>query len=336
MRFFFNKTLELYPRIVDICLANLPVRGLLIGNLKLIAMYSRIFFGLLCVGMLNISTLNAQEEADSLKYWKTGGDVSLTFSQVSLNNWAAGGRNSVSGNFLFNTIANYAKNKSAWDNSLTIGYGLSQQGSDNLIKTDDRLLLTSKYGYKASDKWFYTALLDFKTQMTTGYQDPPTNSVVISELLSPAYLQFSLGMDYKPNDQFSLYISPLTSKHTIVADNSLSNAGAYGVDPGDKMRSEFGASLKSVYKKENIIKGVDFFTRLDLFSNLVDNPDHIDVDWEGRLNMKINDYLTAVFSLQLLYDHDTKTTEIVGDIPVERGAKLQSKQLLGFGLSYKF
>jgi hypothetical protein len=72
-------------------------------------MYSRIFFGLLCVGMLNISTLNAQEEADSLKYWKTGGDVSLTFSQVSLNNWAAGGRNSVSGNFLFNTIANYAK-----------------------------------------------------------------------------------------------------------------------------------------------------------------------------------------------------------------------------------
>ena len=172
--------------------------------------------------------------------------------------------------------------------------------------------------------------------MTTGYQDPPTNSVVISELLSPAYLQFSLGMDYKPNDQFSLYISPLTSKHTIVADDSLSNAGAYGVDPGDKMRSEFGASLKSVYKKENIIKGVDFFTRLDLFSNLVDNPDHIDVDWEGRLNMKINDYLTAVFTLQLLYDHDTKTTEIVDDIPVERGAKLQSKQLLGFGLSYKF
>ncbi len=108
------------------------------------------------------------------------------------------------------------------------------------------------------------------------------------------------------------------------------------MDPGDKMRSEFGASLKSVYKKENIIKGVDFFTRLDLFSNLVDNPDHIDVDWEGRLNMKINDYLTAVFSLQLLYDHDTKTTEIVDDIPVERGAKLQSKQLLGFGLSYKF
>mgnify|MGYP000953347526 FL=1 len=206
----------------------------------------------------------------------------------------------------------------------------------NIVERDIKALLTSKYGYKASDKWFYTALLDFKTQMTTGYQDPPTNSVVISELLSPAYLQFSLGMDYKPNDQFSLYISPLTSKHTIVADDSLSNAGAYGVDPGDKMRSEFGASLKSVYKKENIIKGVDFFTRLDLFSNLVDNPDHIDVDWEGRLNMKINDYLTAVFSLQLLYDHDTKTTEIVDDIPVERGAKLQSKQLLGFGLSYKF
>lgn len=296
-------------------------------NLKFIA---------LCYGIMASAIMTAQEETDSLKNWKLGGDASLTFTQVSLNNWSAGGRNSVSGNFLFNSFANYAKNKSAWDNSLTLGYGLAQQGSENLIKTEDRVLITSKYGYKASNKWFYTALFDFKTQMTTGYQDPPANTQVISEWLSPGYVLFSLGMDYKPNDNFSLYISPLTSKSTIVLDDSLSLAGAYGVDPGDNYRGEFGASLKSVYKKENIIKNVDFFTRLDLFSNLADEPSHIDVDWEGRINLKFNDYLTGVASLHLLYDHDTKTTEMVDGQPVTRGAKLQSKQLLGFGLNYKF
>jgi len=275
----------------------------------------------------------AQEPVDSLKNWKTGGDVAVTFSQVSLNNWAAGGQNSVSGNLLLNVFANYARNQSAWDNSMTVGYGLSQQGSDNLIKTDDRLLLSSKYGYKASKRWFYSGLLDFKTQMTTGYQDPPENTTVLSEWFSPAYLIFSLGMDYKPNDRFSMYLSPVTGKGTFVLDDSLSLAGAYGVEPGDNSRIEYGAYVKGVYKQSNIIKNVDFYTRLDLFSNLVDEPAHIDVDWETRFNMRINEWLTAVVSLNLLYDDDVK---YVDDDGLEHGARVQTRQLLGFGISYKF
>jgi hypothetical protein len=275
----------------------------------------------------------AQEPADSLKYWEKGGDVAVTFSQVSLNNWAAGGQNSISGNFLLNVFANYARDQSAWDNSMTVGYGLSQQGSDNLIKTDDRLLLSSKYGYKASKHWFYTGLMDFKTQMTTGYQDPPDNTTVLSEWFSPAYLVFSLGMDYKPNKRFSMYLSPVTGKGTFVLDDSLSLAGAYGVEPGDNSRIEYGAYVKGVYKQSNIIKNVDFFTRLDLFSNLVDDPDHVDVDWETRVNMRINEWLTAVASFNLLYDDDTK---YVDDDGLEHGARVQTRQLLGFGLNFKF
>lgn len=133
--------------------------------------------------------------------------------------------------------------------------------------------------------------------MTTGYQDPPANTIRISELFSPAYMLFSVGMDYKPNDDFSLYLSPVTSKMTIVLDEDLSNAGAYGVDPGDNVKSEYGALLKTVYKKSNVLKNIDFFTRLDLFSNLGNDPQHIDVDWEARVNMKVNSYLSAVFAL---------------------------------------
>jgi len=288
------------------------------------------------LGILCSINILAQEKADSLSNWKKGADLALTYSQVSLNNWSAGGENSMSGNILFNSFLNFRVNKTAWDNSLTVGYGLTQQGSDNLIKTDDKILLTSKYGYSAGKKWFYTGLLDFRTQMTSGYDDPPENTNVISEFLSPGYVQISLGMDYKPNDNFTLYISPFTSKTTIVLDDTLSFAGAYGVEPGDNIRSEYGASLKSIYKKDNIIKNVNLFTRLDLFSNLAEDPDHIDIEWEGRLNFKFNEYLSAVFALNLMYDHDIKTVEEGEDGIVESGPKLQSKQLLGFGLNFKF
>jgi hypothetical protein len=270
---------------------------------------------------------------DSLKYWKSGGDLSLTFSQVSLNNWSAGGENSMAGALLFNAFSNYKKEKSAWDNSIQLGYGLTKQGSDNLIKTDDRLLMTSKYGYSAGGSWYYSGLLDFKSQLTTGYQDPPENTKVISEMFAPAYIQYSLGMDYKPNDDFSLYMSPVTGKMTIVLDDSLSLAGAYGVDAGEKIRNEYGASIKTIFKKSNVVKNVDFFTRLDLFSNLVDNPQYVDVDWEARLNMKINNYLSAVASLNLLYDHDVKYVDADGNV---KGPRVQTKQLLGFGLNFKF
>ncbi len=277
--------------------------------------------------------VKAEDMQDTIPNWKKGGNISLTFSQVSFGNWAAGGQNSQAGNFLFDAFVNYKKEKHAWDNSFVLGYGLTRQGSEKLIKSDDRILLTSKYGYHSGGNWFYSGLLDFKTQMTTGYQDPPTNSIIISELFAPGYLTASLGMDYKKNDEFSLYLSPLTAKMTFVMDDDLSNAGAFGVDPGENFRGEFGALVKSVYQKKDLIKNVDFITRIDLFSNLADNPQHIDVDWEARLNMKINKYLTALFSVNLLYDDDIKYVDSGGNI---RGARIQSKQILGFGLTYGF
>ena len=275
--------------------------------------------------------LNAQQ--DSVKYWKLGGDASLTFSQITLDNWAAGGKSSVAGTFMLNGMANYKKNKTIWDNSLFIGYGLTKKEDENTVKTDDRLLLTTKYGYAASKNWYYSAMADFKTQLTEGFSNPPDNTDRISNFMSPAFLLTSLGMTYKPNDDFSFYVSPVTCKMTFVMDDSLSVAGAYGVEPGETFRAEYGASMKTVYNKSNILKNLDFYTRLDLFSNLIDNPDNIDVDWEVRLNYRFTNYLTAVFAVNLLYDDDTKTVDDNGNA---RGAKVQTKQLLGFGLNFKF
>jgi hypothetical protein len=283
-----------------------------------------------CV-LLAASGLMAQETAiDSVKTWKTGGNTGLSFTQTSLTNWAAGGENSLSTNAYLSVFANWARGKGAWDNTLDLAYGLLKQGDQDVRKSNDKIDLASKYGYKASDKWFYTALLNFKSQFTDGYKYPD-DSTVISTFLAPGYVTASLGMDYKPNDKFSAFISPLTSKFTIVNDQTLADAGAYGVDPGEKLRSEFGGFVKVAYKTD-LMENINLTTKADFFSNYLHNPQNIDVNWEVLIAMKVNKYITANLSTQLLYDDDINIVDKDGKV----GPRTQFKEIFGVGFAYKF
>jgi len=282
--------------------------------------------------------VSAQDSPNADTLWKFGGTTSLNLSQLSLTNWAAGGDNSISGNALINLSANYASEKSSWENKLILGFGLIKQGGDPTRKSDDQIDLASKFGLKASDKWFYTALLGYKTQFAQGYDNPGEDDrMKISNFMAPGYLNFSLGMDYKPSDVFSLFLSPLSSKFTFVLDENLSDAGSFGLDPGQKTRAELGAHIKMVFTKE-ILKNVTLDTKIDLFSNYLDHPQYIDVNWDLLLNFKINDYLSASLFTQLIYDYDIKFGEdTTGDGNYDTfSEKVQFKELFGLGLSYTF
>ena len=279
----------------------------------------------------NLAAIAQADEADTLKYWKTSGVFSLNAAQSSFTNWAAGGQQSVSLNGLVNLTANYKKNKSAWDNTFDFGYG-KQLGNTKWIKTDDKINISSKYGYEASKKWFYSALFSFKTQFDKGY-NYPNDSAKISDFMSPAYLLLALGMDYKPNENLTVLITPLTMKSTIVNAPSLYERGAFGVDPGKKIRSELGAYLKAQYKKDEIIKNVNFLTKLELFTNYLKNPQNIDVNWESLLVLKVNKFISATVTTNLVYDDDTK---YIDKDNMERGARVQFKEVIGVGLTYKF
>ncbi len=273
------------------------------------------------------------QKNDTIKYWKTSGSASFNFSQVSLTNWAGGGNSTVAGTFLFNGNLNYKKDKVAWDNTLDIGYGLTKQKDYNLAKTEDKFNFNTKLGYAASKYWYYSAMVDFKTQFSEGYEDPLEQVVKISDFMAPGYLESSLGMDYKPSDNFSLYLSPLTNKITFVLNDSLANAEAFGVDAGENIKSEMGASVMVVAKKENLVKNVNLSTTLKLFSSYTEKPENIDVDWNLSLDAKINSYLSAVFTTDLIYDDDINYTDGDG---VEHGPRIQLKQLFGAGLAYTF
>jgi hypothetical protein len=289
-----------------------------------------------------------KESKDSLDGWKTGGVISINLTQVSLTNWAAGGNNSVSVNGILSVFANLKKGKSSWYNSLDLAYGMLQQGSADLRKTDDKIDFTSKYGQKASKNWYYAGLVNFKSQMTAGY-NYPDDSTEISNFMAPAYTLVAIGMDYRPSDIFTLFLSPLTMKTTFVNDQTLANAGAYGVDPaeyndlgiltvpGKNIRSEYGGYLRAQFKKD-IMENVNLQSKLELFSNYVENPDHIDVNWEVLIAMKVNKYISATISTQLIYDHDVDIAiDNNGDDIIDQvGPRTQFKEVLGIGLAYKF
>ncbi len=274
----------------------------------------------------------SQTQPDSLKLWKKGGVFTANFSQVSLTNWAAGGKSSMSGVFLFNTFANYKKDSLSWDNSVDLAYGFLKESGSDLTKSNDKIDLNSKLGYATGHHWNYTVLFNFKSQFAPGYNYPRTDGdQAISSLLAPAYITFGLGMDYK-KDNFSVYLSPLTGKFTMVIDDILADAGAFGVDPGKKFRSEFGALAKFTVNQE-IVKNVTFQSKLDLFSNYLHNPQNIDVDWSVLLNLKVNEYLSANLITQLIYDDDVK---ILDPDTGESAPMVQFMEMFGVGLSAKF
>ncbi|WP_306642284.1 DUF3078 domain-containing protein [Sanyastnella coralliicola] len=292
------------------------------------------------------TALQQDDAAPADTSWKKGGTLGLNFSQVYLENWAAGGQSSLSGTALVNLFANYSKGKASWDNTLDLAYGLLRQGEEGvLIKTDDRIDFASKYGYKAGKKWYYSALLNFRTQFAPGYalvDGVPDESNIISDLLAPAYTLASLGMDYKPNNKFTAFISPATYKMTIVMNDSLADIGAFGVDPGENFRSEIGGYVRAAYNTA-VVENVSFLTKIDLFSNYLNNPGNIDVNWEVLISMKINEFMNATVSTQLLYDDDIalqKKDEVFNDegvlIDSGRGPGVQFKEVLAIGFSYKF
>jgi len=287
--------------------------------------------------VLSVSiTLLYSQDADTVSNWKKGGIATLNFSQVSFSKyWAAGGENSLSGGAMLNIFANYEKDNLSWANSIDFGYGLIKQG-DITKKSNDRIELNSQFGRKATEKLFYSGMMNFRTQFAPGY-NYPNDSVVISRAFSPAYLTTSLGIEYKPSDKFNLFISPLTGKFTIVSDDLLSAEGAFGVDPGKKFRAELGGFLKVMYKTP-VVTNVDLLTKADFFSNYLKNPQNIDVNMEVLLSMKINEYLSATINVLMIYDDDVKfSIDTTGDgIPDKKSPKTQLKEVFGLGFSYKF
>ena len=272
-----------------------------------------------------------KEKIDSGKVWKTGGLFNLNFGQGSQSNWSAGGDDfSLSINSYLGFYAFYKKGRYSWDNTLDLNFGYTNTTSLGSRKNDDRIDLLSKVGYALNPKLNLATLFNFHTQFAKGYNYNSSNSKeLLSNFLSPGYILLSLGLDYKPADGLSIFVSPITSRWTIVQNDSLSAKGAYGVTPGKKVKNEIGAFVSVNYLK-NLNKIITYKGRLDLFSNYEHNPQNIDVLMNNMFTAKLSKVLTASLGLDLIYDDDVKLFGKNHDSP-----GLQLKSLIGVGLSVK-
>lgn len=255
--------------------------------------------------------------------WKKGGLFLINVNQGHLSNWVGGGEQNTLGiNAVLNYAINYKKDKVRWDNYFEVALGMQNATSFNKFrKTDDRFDITSKYGYQVASKVYASALFNFNTQMLEGYAYQAASETKISSLLSPGKMLLSLGFEYRPTDNFSVFVSPVTTRWLLKLDEDFLNQAVFGVPAGSKSYNEIGAYLSARYKKD-IAKFATYTTRLDLFSNYKRDPQNVDVLLNNLVVLKYNTWLATSISVDILYDHDIL-------------AKTQLKQILGIGLSFK-
>lgn len=271
------------------------------------------------------------QENNAQSPWTHSGLTGLNFSQTSFTHWSEGGENSISGNAYFNGSLNYTKGKSSWTNDLSANYGLYYTDNNGWRKNIDNLNFASKYGRKISDKLFYAALLDFKTQLTDGFDYKNNTKSKVSRFMTPGYINLSLGIDYKPNENISVYYSPLSGKVTLINDTTFSVR--YGVDAGEKIRNEFGSNFKGTVNYNFYDKKMTVKSTLDLFTAYNESFGNVDVNWDVLVGLNFTKLLTLTFQSTLKYDDDIASTSDDGTV---HGAKVQFKEIIGVGISYKF
>lgn len=283
-------------------------------------------------------------------FWKRKNRIGVDMSEVAFVNWNAGGTNSITGLLNAEFERNYKKGNLVWANRMIARFGVNMQKDTDIRKTDDMLEMYSTIGYRKDtlSNWYSSANISFKTQFADGYSYDNDNKKLLSTFMAPAYLFVGVGTIYSDDvEKLNIYISPLTLKSTFVLNQELANSGAFGVDGGvyddgtlisngKKSRHELGFLLSSTYEKE-LFKNVYFKNMLSLYTDYVNNFGNVDVDWEFVFNLKVNDYIRAVFGSHLKYDNDVKFTETVNDEVVQiSGAKVQWKQILGVGVIFNF
>ncbi len=277
--------------------------------------------------------------------WRSNGVFTLNVGQTSFTNWAAGGENQINLNTILHYRLRYEKTNAAWENIIEAQYGTFIYSELRTKKTNDQLNFTSKFGYKATNKWKYSYYMSLKTQFSKGYKYP-NDSVPISMFMSPGYFMVGLGMDYYPIKELSILVSPITYKLTIVNDDKLASDGNFGVKkairdtagniivPADHFVSEPGGFVKIFYQKE-FKSGLNVSSRIEFFSAFVNEPQNIDINWNTFISYRINRRFILTFTLDIIYDNDAIIMmDTNGDgIKEEIGPRTQVKEAAGIGVA---
>ncbi len=323
--------------------------------------------------LLALATISfSQEESTTIEPTSSmGGEGTLTFSSTGFGDYySGGGLGSTTLQGLLNLYGNKTNSKGGeWNNSLRIDYGIAKvenTNNDNFLKSSDVLDFISKYGIpvNGSEKWFYSSAFNVLTQLTetpTAWDDATMQNQQLvglnggnfgtsqSSFFSPADISLGLGFDYKPNDNFSAYISPAAGKLRLVNNDLIAESGLFGnevvydpitnaVTSFDNTRFELGANLIANYNDQFLSNDMlSFSTGLKLFSNYLEDPQNVDVNWNTVTSLNPWKFITLTYSTDLAYDDNKSFTAFANGEPTNANKKgVQFRNVLGIGLIHKF
>lgn len=293
--------------------------------------------------------------------WTKGVQFFAIAGQAGSKNWASGNDVfSVSANVFLNAHANLAKKRWYFNNSLIASYGLINTDEYATIKNDDKIDLFSTLGIKLKKKLKFGigAAFNFRSQFSNGYDRDYLNQGIkrrTSGFFAPAYITLApIGVNYQTK-HLSIYGTAVAFRGVIVSNEPYSYtyqggiipsdmineknrasiersvAEMYGVDPKKTIQYQVGPYISVMYNKE-ICHNISYMGRMDLFSDFTHKtPGNVDVFFMNTFIFKINNWLNALYSLDLAYDDDIKKFGYYKDHPA-----LQSKSILGIGLNARF
>lgn len=268
-------------------------------------------------------------KSEQLGPWLTKASGQAQFSENYISqNWYQGGNSNVAILGILCGQLNYDDKKNIqWENTAEWRLGFNTVTGDTtriLSTNDDVLRINSKLGIKAGGNFFYSGSVDFSTQFFNSYK--AVNSPVMkATFLTPVRLNVGMGLDYKYKKLFSLMLSPISLKYIYIneRDAKIINPNLFGIKTGENHLSEIGTLFKaqcsfSPFQELQVDSRFNFYT----------NYQKVEIDWEIVGNFTINRYLSTRILLNPRYDNTV--IQSAGD-----KARLQFKELLSFGFSYK-
>src|SRR5690606_28651011 len=128
------------------------------------------------------------------------------------------------------------RNNTNFVTELLMQYGKQKNKDQQPRKNNDRVFWDNKLSLKVSNHWSLFTSLTFESQFDMGltYGSDGTVTDTISNFMAPGYLTESLGIEYTPDNTFSLRIGTGTGRQPFILDEPLvprNGATRFGVEP---------------------------------------------------------------------------------------------------------
>lgn len=280
-----------------------------------------------------------------VNYWKHWSKFGLNLNQAQFtDNWNAGGVNSTAVSGLMWHKSEYTKDNFSFLTEFDLKYGKIKNSEQIAKKNNDRIFWDNKVSYKLAKYWAVYFSLTFESQFDLGYnykKDAEGKEIInetVSGFMAPAYFTESLGLEFKPDNTFSVRLGTGTARQTLVLNDKAKpltvaeyaerypdnnpiteDQERWGIKAGENFKNDLAFQLTANLDR-NISKNLNLKSRYNLFADYkeIKDPDH---RLEATLTAKVTSLVNVSLNGILMYDSD-------------QDKDVQASQSLALGLVY--